>query len=542
MSVRQQQERKARSSWRRVRDRGGARRCDRRASSVGLTAEGERLASSISVSGPGIHQSLLTSWLAPGSRSSGRIAAEQQRTARPPVIVLHHEERPRCRTCARAWTVLGLTHPPHRGRRREPGERPPNLVRRRPNDQTAELGGFQQPQHRARTRATLGGPGGAPSARNAGAGPPSTIWSSTPGTPRQGTFTPARPSALGFWREAAERNGPADDAGTAPEADSRPAPWAARQRRGAFPPAERWRAWRRQAAHSGAALLLILSGLELFAIPLSGDLMHGAIKLVHLHRPSPACSAWPDRGRWLVVSGARDLVQPDPQDLLRASPGGGARASFPSPPPNLGRPVHRGCCWRSSAGRSRSPWTPVPAGPGRDSGDGGPSSDAGRGGRCREGGWRPLAVPPPLLLRRRASWRSAVATRRPPAQAAQADAEPDVHSDRHLPSPVLPPARPPPRGSAVRLPSAAPSASARRVPQGQPRPTGAPRPASRLRAGRHAVPAGQARPPTGSPSASAVTVTVHSPRNATACRRARWFSNVNVDDDSWLSDDERVRL
>lgn len=42
---------------------------------------------------------------------------------------------------------------------------------------------------------------------------------------------------------------------------------------------ERWRAWRRSRPFWGG-LLLILSGLELFAIPLSGDLVHGAVKLV----------------------------------------------------------------------------------------------------------------------------------------------------------------------------------------------------------------------------------------------------------------------
>jgi hypothetical protein len=70
----------------------------------------------------------------------------------------------------------------------------------------------------------------------------------------------------------------ADDAGTAPEAGSRPVPGLhARRRR----PARLggWRAWRRSRPFWGG-LLLILSGLELFAIPLSGDLMHGAVKLV----------------------------------------------------------------------------------------------------------------------------------------------------------------------------------------------------------------------------------------------------------------------
>jgi hypothetical protein len=41
----------------------------------------------------------------------------------------------------------------------------------------------------------------------------------------------------------------------------------------------RFLAWRRSRPFWGG-LLLILSGLELFAIPLSGDLIHGAVKLV----------------------------------------------------------------------------------------------------------------------------------------------------------------------------------------------------------------------------------------------------------------------
>ncbi len=70
----------------------------------------------------------------------------------------------------------------------------------------------------------------------------------------------------------------ADDAGTVPEAGSGPAlavP-ASRQRPGRR---QRWRAWRRSRPFWGG-LLLLLSGIELFAIPLSGVLVHGAIKLV----------------------------------------------------------------------------------------------------------------------------------------------------------------------------------------------------------------------------------------------------------------------
>lgn len=54
---------------------------------------------------------------------------------------------------------------------------------------------------------------------------------------------------------------------------------------------ERWRAWRRSRPFAGwrawrrgrpfwGGLLLILSGVELFAIPLSGVLLSGAVKLV----------------------------------------------------------------------------------------------------------------------------------------------------------------------------------------------------------------------------------------------------------------------
>ena len=85
-----------------------------------------------------------------------------------------------------------------------------------------------------------------------------------------------------------------DDAGSAQEADAssgsaptEPAPhhqWAwhrrlaprggrTRDRRGA------WRAWRRSRPFWGG-VLLVLAGLELLAIPLSGLLIHGAVKLV----------------------------------------------------------------------------------------------------------------------------------------------------------------------------------------------------------------------------------------------------------------------
>jgi hypothetical protein len=69
----------------------------------------------------------------------------------------------------------------------------------------------------------------------------------------------------------------ADDAGTVPEAGSGPAPAvpAPRKRRGRL---DRWRAWRVSRPFWGG-LLLILAGLELFAIPLSGVLVHGAVKL-----------------------------------------------------------------------------------------------------------------------------------------------------------------------------------------------------------------------------------------------------------------------
>ena len=70
----------------------------------------------------------------------------------------------------------------------------------------------------------------------------------------------------------------ADDAGTVPEAGSGPTLTvpASRHRR---PRLARWRSWRRSRPFWGG-LLLLLAGLELFAIPLSGVLIHGAIKLV----------------------------------------------------------------------------------------------------------------------------------------------------------------------------------------------------------------------------------------------------------------------
>ena len=66
----------------------------------------------------------------------------------------------------------------------------------------------------------------------------------------------------------------ADDAGNGPIAVSGPA--APRHRRVRM---RRWQAWRRSRPFLGG-LLLVLSGLELFALPLSGVLVHGAIKLV----------------------------------------------------------------------------------------------------------------------------------------------------------------------------------------------------------------------------------------------------------------------
>jgi hypothetical protein len=70
----------------------------------------------------------------------------------------------------------------------------------------------------------------------------------------------------------------ADDAGAVTEAgfDPTPAAPAARHRRAR---SRRFRAWRRARPFWGG-LLLVLAGLELLAIPLSGVLVKGAIKLV----------------------------------------------------------------------------------------------------------------------------------------------------------------------------------------------------------------------------------------------------------------------
>ena len=70
----------------------------------------------------------------------------------------------------------------------------------------------------------------------------------------------------------------ADDAGRVPQAGSGPAVAgpAPRHRRARM---KQWQAWRRSRPFWGG-LLLVLSGLELFGLPLSGVLVHGAIRLV----------------------------------------------------------------------------------------------------------------------------------------------------------------------------------------------------------------------------------------------------------------------
>jgi hypothetical protein len=71
---------------------------------------------------------------------------------------------------------------------------------------------------------------------------------------------------------------PADDAGSVPEEGSGSPLAVPALRHGQARP-KQWRDWRRSRPFWGG-LLLILSGLELFAIPLSGILVRGAIKLV----------------------------------------------------------------------------------------------------------------------------------------------------------------------------------------------------------------------------------------------------------------------
>jgi hypothetical protein len=70
----------------------------------------------------------------------------------------------------------------------------------------------------------------------------------------------------------------ADDAGIVPLAGPGPARAvpAPRHRRARM---KQWQDWRHSRPFLGG-LLMILSGLELFALPLSGVLVHGAIKLV----------------------------------------------------------------------------------------------------------------------------------------------------------------------------------------------------------------------------------------------------------------------
>jgi hypothetical protein len=71
---------------------------------------------------------------------------------------------------------------------------------------------------------------------------------------------------------AAQEAGAGSEAGSAP-AHPVPGPRHGRAR------GKQWQAWRRSRPFWGG-LLLILAGLELFAVPLSGVLLRGAVKLV----------------------------------------------------------------------------------------------------------------------------------------------------------------------------------------------------------------------------------------------------------------------
>ncbi len=234
---------------------------------VGLTAEGA-LASSISVSGQEFTDHCEPADGTGFAQFGGSLP--NSKNGQTPVIVSTMKNATLSHLC-QSVTVLGLTIRLTAGGGGTPVSAT-NLVvdADRPD---GELGGLQQHQHRP-GRGHARRPGGH-LRRGCGPGHRSTTWSSTPGTPRQARSPcPASASASAGAADAMT----ADDAGTAPEAGSRPVPGLHARRRG--PPASSAGGPGGAAAPSGAACCCILSGLELFAIPLSGVLVHGAVKLV----------------------------------------------------------------------------------------------------------------------------------------------------------------------------------------------------------------------------------------------------------------------
>jgi hypothetical protein len=145
----------------------------------------------------------------------------------------------------------------------------------------------------------------------------------------------------------------ADDAGTVDEAGSGPtqAVPAPRER-----PALRasWRAWRRSRPFWGG-LLLIFSGLELISIPLSGVLVHGAIKLVIYIGIGGVSGVV--IGALLIVSGVITWINPANKTFYSIAGIVLGIASFPAS--NLGG-LFIGMLLAIIGGSVAFAWTPVP--------------------------------------------------------------------------------------------------------------------------------------------------------------------------------------
>jgi hypothetical protein len=148
----------------------------------------------------------------------------------------------------------------------------------------------------------------------------------------------------------------ADDAGTVPEAGSDPTPTVpAPHHRPSR--AKRFRAWRRARPFWGG-LLLILSGVELIAIPLSGVLIKGAIKLVIYIGIGGVAGVV--IGAMLIVAGLVTWFNPTHKTFYSIAGIVLGLASFPAT--NLGGLVI-GMLLAILGGSIAFAWTPFQAGP-----------------------------------------------------------------------------------------------------------------------------------------------------------------------------------
>lgn len=115
----------------------------------------------------------------------------------------------------------------------------------------------------------------------------------------------------------------------------------------------RWRAWRRSRPFWGG-LLLILSGLELVTLPLSGVLVHGGLKLVIYIGIGGVFGVL--IGALLIAAGTALLVHPVHRSFYGIAGIAGGIASFPAS--NLGG-FFLGMLLAIVGGALGYAWTPV---------------------------------------------------------------------------------------------------------------------------------------------------------------------------------------